>query len=108
MNKNDKNNQSSIKFSGDFMKILHLNLKKQYFEDIKNGSKLFEYRLVTNFWTKRLKSDDFDKILIKSGYPKSGDTNRIIERPYRGYMKTFITHPHFGPDPVNVYAIPVN
>lgn len=89
------------------MADLHLNLKGEYFDAIKAGTKTHEFRLAEK-WTKRLAGKSFDRILIKRGYPKSGDTERIIERPWRGYELQTITHPHFGPSPVVVLAIRVN
>lgn len=89
------------------MADLHLNLRGEYFDQIKAGTKLFEYRLVSK-WAKRLDGKKFDRIYIKRGYPKTGDANRIIERNWRGYELHKITHPHFGPDPVEVFAIRVN
>ena len=98
------------------MKDLVLNLKGEYFDQIKAGSKEFEYRLQSEFWKKRLyepypKSSFqkmFGRIVIRKGYPKAGDSEREIIRPYRGFITDKITHPHFGPDPVWVYAIRVN
>ena len=90
------------------MKILHLNLKKKYFEQIKSGQKKYEYRLINSYWNKRLLNKQYDKILIKLGYPKKDDNERIIERPFRGWIEKEITHPEFGPDPVTVRAIRVN
>lgn len=89
------------------MRTLHLNLKGEYFDQIKSGSKLYEFRLATK-WEKRLEGKDFDRILFKRGYPKSNDPERIIERPWRGYELQFITHPHFGNNPVEVCAIRAN
>lgn len=37
------------------MKILTLNLNKEYFNEIKSGIKKEEYREVKDYWTKRLK-----------------------------------------------------
>lgn len=88
--------------------ILHLNLKKQYFDEIKYGNKTQEFRLYNDFWKKRLLNRSYRIIQIKLGYPKSNDYNRIEARPYRGYQLKTITHPHFGPDPVDVFAIWVN
>ena len=45
---------------------------------------------------------------IKLGYPKSDDHARIESRPYRGYEVKTITHPHFGSEAVEVFAIWVN
>lgn len=90
------------------MSILHLPLKGIYFDQIMNGEKLEEYRLVTPFWAKRLEGRDYDRIELTKGYPPKDDHSRRLTRPWKGYRKTTITHPHFGPDPVEVYAIRVN
>ena len=89
------------------MTALHLNLKGEYFDAIKAGTKTHEYRLAAK-WLRRLEGKSFDRIFIKRGYPKTGDQERIIERPWRGFEKMTITHPHFGPEPVEVLAIQVN
>jgi hypothetical protein len=89
------------------MPDLHLNLKGIYFDDIKAERKQFEYRLRST-WEKRLAGKTFDRIWLKRGYPARGDSARIIERPWRGYEIQTITHPHFGPSPVEVIAIRVN
>ena len=89
------------------MADLHLNLKGEYFDQIKAGTKLHEYRLASK-WFKRLDGKAFDRIFVKRGYPKAGDMERIIERPWRGYELQTITHPHFGDEPVQVCAIRVN
>jgi hypothetical protein len=89
------------------MADLHLNLKGEYFDQIKAGTKLFEYRLVSK-WAKRLHGKTFDRVFIKRGYPKNGDVSRIIERPWLGFEVQIRTHTHFGADPVEVFAIRVN
>lgn len=86
---------------------LHLNLNGEYFEQIKAGVKPFEYRLAEK-WLKRLSGKTFDRIFVKHAYPKNGDMEKIVERPWRGFELQTITHPHFGPDPVLVCAIRVN
>lgn len=88
--------------------ILTLNLKAVYFKQIKDGQKACEYRLCTPYWRKRLEGKTFDKIVLKSGYPRNGDDSRTIERPWLGLAVETIKHPHFGPDPVQVFAIRVN
>lgn len=87
------------------MKILTLNLKKEYFEQIKSGEKKFEYRLKKDFWTKRLVGKEYSKIVIKLGYPRCEDTHKIMEFPWRGFIEQEITHKEFGMNPVKVYAI---
>ena len=89
-------------------RILHLPVKKIYFDQIKSGKKLDEYRLVTEYWKKRLEGRDYDEVHVKCGYPKTGDMSRVEVRPWRGFSNIVITHPHFGPAPVEVFAIHVN
>lgn len=89
------------------MADLHLNLKGEYFDAIQRGEKAFEYRLYSK-WAKRLEGRTFERIWIKRGYPKAGDPERIIERPWCGFELQTITHPHFGAEPVRVCAIRVN
>lgn len=87
------------------MKVLILNLKKEYFEQIKSGIKTEEYRLCTPYWSKRLEGKTFDKIIIKLGYPKNSETKKILEFNYSGYEIKTIKHKHFGSNPVKVYSI---
>jgi len=89
-------------------RILHLSVKKIYFDQIRSGEKPDEYRLVTEYWIKRLEGREYDEIHVKCGYPKAGDMSRIEVRPWSGFAKEVITHPHFGAEPVEVFAIHVN
>ena len=89
------------------MKTLHLNLKAEYFGAIVAGTKQFEYRLRSRYWSKIIEGKEFDQVLIKSGYPPVGAANRISARKWLGYELQTITHPHFGAAPVDVYAIRV-
>lgn len=90
-------------------RTLHLPLKKEYFEAIREGTKTEEYRLCTPYWQKRLYSPfgSYDEIVLTLGYPAKTDLERRIVRPWRGYSIKTITHPHFGAEPVQVYAINV-
>lgn len=90
------------------MKLLHLNLKGEYFDAIANGSKKEEYRLYNDYWMKRLIHKTYDGIVVKRGYPRRGDTSKTLERVWRGWEIKTITHPHFGSAPVKVFAIRVN
>jgi hypothetical protein len=89
------------------MSDLHLALKAEYFEAIRAGTKTEEYRLTTPYWRKRLEGRSFDQIELTWGYPKADDQSRRLLRPWRGYRIITITHPHFGDDPVEVFAIDV-
>ncbi|PWB18778.1 ASCH domain-containing protein [Comamonas sp. JNW] len=89
------------------MTTLHLPLKRQYFEAIRDGTKLEEFRLCTPYWAKRLEDRAYDRIILTSGYPARDDLARRLITPWRGFMVKTIIHPHFGPKPVRVYAIDV-
>lgn len=93
-----------------FLPDLHLNLIGEYFHQIKHGIKIYEYRERTPYWKKRLEGKEFNKIYIKLGYPKKDDKEKIIIRPWKGYIKTHLKHEHFfnGEWLVDVYAIIVN
>ncbi len=95
---------------------LQLALKAEYFDAIREGTKVEEFRKATPYWTKRLYESpvdggrwrrSFDGIILTRGYPKRGDPDRTLELPWRGFTRKTITHPHFGPDPVEVFAIKV-
>lgn len=86
---------------------LHLSLKAEYFDAIRDGSKAREYRLVNDYWTKRLVDRSYSRIVLTKGYPSRTEHHRRLTRVWRGYEVQTIQHPHFGPDPVRVFAIDV-
>lgn len=86
---------------------LVLPLKAEYFDQIKAGTKPLEYRLCNGYWCKRLMGRTFSRIVLTKGYPAAGDTERRMERPWRGFEIQTIQHEHFGPEPVVVFAIDV-
>ena len=88
-------------------RILHLNLKKKHWEEIRAGVKPYEFRLHNDYWKKRLVDREYDEIHIKCGYPKKDDSSKIIVKPYKGYNVGEITHDEFGDDPVTVFEIDV-
>lgn len=91
---------------GEVSRTLTLPLKGEYFRQIKAGTKPREYRLASK-WEKRLAGKTFDRIVLTLGYPRSDDHERRLVLPWQGYERQTITHPHFGPDPVEVLAIDV-
>ena len=84
---------------------LILNLKKEYFEQIEAGIKKEEYRLCTPYWQKRIEGKNFNKVIIKLGYPKKSEIDKILTFPWNGYEKKKIIHKHFGSSEVEVYSI---
>lgn len=94
------------------MADLFLRVKREYFEQMRDGSRTHEFLLCTPYWRKRLTGTRgfarrFDRVIVTLGHPR-GDDSRILIRPWRGYEIQTITHEHFGPDPVEVFAIRVN
>ena len=80
-------------------KILHLHVKRKYWEQVKYKLKNKEYRLIKPYWIKRLEKK-YDLIYYWLSYtPK-----KLIFR-YNGYVRTVIKHEEFGDKPVNVFAI---
>lgn len=90
--------------------VLHIPVKGEYFDQIARGEKLEEYRLPSDHWQRRLGGRRFDHVVLTRGYPKSGgvEGRTRLTRKWRGYRCKTITHPHFGADPVMVFAINVS
>lgn len=49
-------------------RILHLTLKREWFDKIASGQKVFEYRKATPYWTRRLSGRTFDEVHFRNGY----------------------------------------
>jgi hypothetical protein len=90
------------------MTTLYLPLKREYFEAIRDGRKPEEYRLCTSHWRKRLEGREFDQVVLTLGYPARDDKARRLVCAWRGFTIKTITHPHFGTEPVEVFAIDVS
>ena len=78
------------------MKTLHLHIKKKYWDRVKNGIKIEEYRLHNIYWSKRLIGKDYGEIQYHLGYPKKGDRSRTLKFGWNGYDEDFITHELFN------------
>ncbi|MCK5610794.1 ASCH domain-containing protein [Candidatus Pacearchaeota archaeon] len=50
------------------MKILHLTLKKKWFDDILYGGKDEEYREIKEYWIKRLIAHNYTHVKFTNGY----------------------------------------
>ena len=88
---------------------LRLPMNGFYFDQVLSGDKIEEYRLVNDYWRKRLKDRSYRNVVLTRGYPKAGGVEGVtrITRPWRGYVERVITHPLFGSDPVSVFALDV-
>lgn len=89
------------------MKSIIFNLKKEYFEAIRCGEKKEEYRLNKEFWKKRLVGRNYDRVIIKLGYPKKDDfsSDKVMFFKWEGYEIKNLLHKEFGALPVEVFAI---
>ena len=83
-------------------KILHLNLKKKWFDQVKSGEKTEELRLIKPYWEQRLHGRTYDEIHIRNGYEKGGE---ILRFRWNGYTTKMITHEEFGAEAVPVFVI---
>lgn len=92
------------------MGTLTLPLNATYFDKIRAGTKIEEYRLRTPYWAKRIEGREYDRIVLTRGYPQGGgvEGETRLTRHWRGYREARITHRHFGDKPVNVFAIDVS
>lgn len=59
------------------MKILHLTLKKKWFDLIASGKKKKEYRENKRYWHTRLFGKSFDEVYFRNGYSKTSPFMRV-------------------------------
>lgn len=91
------------------LRDLILPVKGEYFDQILRGEKGFEYRRRGAYWDKRLLRGEYRNVVLTRGYPKGGgiEGETRLTRKWNYWHAMVITHPHFGPDPVGVFAIDV-
>tara|TARA_B100000749_G_scaffold273372_1_gene256247 strand:- start:4709 stop:4993 length:285 start_codon:yes stop_codon:yes gene_type:complete len=66
------------------VKVLHLTLKKKWFDMILSGQKREEYREIKPYWNKRL-SKSYDAIKFRNGYSKTSPAMLVaLEGIYTG------------------------
>jgi hypothetical protein len=87
------------------MSDLTLHLKAEYWHEIKNNTKPFEFRKRNKYWEKRLIGRKYENVVFCLGYPKKDDLEKRIKVKYTGYEMQTITHSHFGKSPEDVFAI---
>jgi ABC-type metal ion transport system substrate-binding protein len=81
---------------------LFIVIKGFYFDQIKAGSKKEEYRLVTEYWKKRIEGRQYSHIIFQRGYRKDSPKMKVV---YNGYQKKNLKHEFFGDKGVYVYAL---
>lgn len=58
-------------------RVLHLTLHRKWFEEIRLGIKLVEYRKATPYWNSRLAGKHYDEIRFVNGYGKHRPFMRV-------------------------------
>jgi hypothetical protein len=101
-----------------------MSLKRKWFEMTKSGIKTEDYREITPHWIKRLYDEKFlflsetinpeslfeysfkkfDTNTMTLGYPKSGDTERILVLEHVG-IEIRTGNPEWGAEPGKLYFV---
>jgi|LakMenE01Jun11ns_1017448.scaffolds.fasta_scaffold9744814_3 hypothetical protein len=81
---------------------LHIIIKTKYFNQILNGDKTKEYRIVKPYWVNKLVGKKYSSIIFQAGYSKTAER---MEIEYLGYEIENIKHEFFGNDEISVFAI---
>lgn len=84
------------------MAKLFMTIKKQYFNEILNGIKKEEYRLVKPHWVDKLVGKQYSHIIFQNGYSRNSPR---LEAQYLGYEIRNIRHEFFGNEEVTVFAL---
>jgi hypothetical protein len=58
-------------------RILHLTLKKEWYDMIASGVKKEEYREIKPHWNKRLLNKTYDVIIFRNGYSKDSPSMKV-------------------------------
>lgn len=83
------------------MNILHLTLKKRWFDMIERGEKPEEYREIKDYWCVRLLGRHYDAVHFRNGYSKNART-MLLEC---GEIVTGIGNPEWGAPNKPVFII---
>jgi hypothetical protein len=75
----------SNNLSGDAMQrsqsteggVLHLTIKREYFDKIISGRKKTEYREIKPYWKKRLEGKTFSEVQFRNGYGRDAPITRV-------------------------------
>ena len=73
------------------MKILHLPLKKEWYEMIESGVKTEEYREIKPYWSKRLTGVEHPLFSVRHGYRSANQNGYTHIKFSYGYTKRTMT-----------------
>jgi hypothetical protein len=68
-------------------RILHLNLHKQFFDDIANRKKKTEWRERTDYWSARLDGRAYDLIVLRNGYSADAPELHVEWKGFRKVVR---------------------
>jgi len=75
-------------------RVLSLNLHREFFDAIADGTKTTEYREYKPYWTRRLDGREYDEIHFRNGYATSAPFMRVecrgIKVEGRGATKRYV------------------
>jgi len=81
----------------DGLRVLHLTLKKQWFDMVESGEKLEEYREIKPYWDVRL-AKNYDVIKFRNGYSKDSPVIIIeLNEVFKGFGLEKWGAPRSGP-----------
>jgi len=83
-------------------KDLFLILNAKYFNEIKSGKKTSEFRLMTEYWLKRLASKNWQHVTFQLGYAKKAER---IRKKINEIKISTVDNKFFGGNPVDVFEI---
>ena len=69
-----ESNEGGVRVEREVRRVLHLTLKKKWFDMIASGEKREEYREMKPYWSKRLMGHKFDAIQFRNGYTPESPT----------------------------------
>lgn len=58
-------------------KVLHLTIKRRWFNEILSGVKKVEYREAKDYWRRRLDGKHFDEVCFRNGYRQDSPFMRV-------------------------------
>lgn len=80
------------------MKVLHLTLKKQWFDMIASGEKREEYREIKPYWRRRFAgicAHEYDAVKFRNGYRSDSPTVTVeLEGIFSGFGRKEWGAPH--------------
>jgi len=102
--KPENENTISKSFCNDGLgpRILHLTLKKKWFDMIAFGVKKEEYREMKPYWHKRLLNKGYDVIRFRNGYAKDSPTLTV---EYKGLESSLGIIEWGAPEKTPVYIL---